>query len=323
MSLEQNLFCKHELKFRPDGSFKILMMSDIQETPNYDPRTLAAMDRLVEKERPDFVMLGGDNCDGRVLKTAEELQSYLEIFTSPMEKREIPWAHVFGNHDYDVAMDRVEQTKIYERFPHCVSKHTENISGVTNYVLPIYRSNGEGIAFQLWAMDTKHYFADSGLPYEAEIRNFNAFSVASKWDVIRFDQQMWYWNSSRELEKYNDAKIDGMLVMHIAPWEFQYLMDDPDRTGAKGIGAERQSLGMLNSGIFSTLLQRGDIRCISCGHTHGNCFEGSFCGIKMCLDACAGYYPSGIDELRGGRVFVLNEADTSNVQTYMSHYCEL
>lgn len=323
MHLEHNLYCKRELKFRPDGSFKILMMSDIQEGVDYDPRTPEAIDRLVEKERPDFVLLGGDNCDGRKLKTAEELKRYLEIFVAPMEKRGILWAHVFGNHDYDVAMDRVEQTKLYEQFPHCVSKHTEDISGVTNFVLPILHSNGEGIAFHLWGMDTKHYFSDSGLPYEKEIRTLQGYPVASKWDVIRFDQQMWYWNSSLELESHNKAKVDGMLFMHVAPWEFQYAVDNPERMGTKGSTVERQSLGMLNSGIFSTVLQRGDIRCIACGHTHSNSFEGSFCGIKMCLDACAGYTPPSIDALRGGRVFLLNESDTSKIQTYMSHYQDL
>ena len=149
-NLTYNLSCKQELKFRPDGSFKILMMSDIQETLEYDPRTLEGMHRLVEKVAPDLVFLGGDNCNGLVLRTKEELVEYLKIFSAPMERRKIPWAHVFGNHDHDILMDDVEKTKLYEKFPYCVSKHTENIPGTTNFVLPIKSSDGKGIAFTVW-----------------------------------------------------------------------------------------------------------------------------------------------------------------------------
>ena len=85
MSLEQNLICKRELRFKKDGTFKILMLSDIQETLNYDERTLRDMDALIEKENPDLVLLGGDICNGLVLKTAQELSAYLDIFTAPME----------------------------------------------------------------------------------------------------------------------------------------------------------------------------------------------------------------------------------------------
>jgi len=43
----------------------------------------------------------------------------------------------------------------------------------------------------------------------------------------------------------------------------------------------------------------------------------------MCLDACAGYSPYGEDKLRGGRIFELNESDTSVINTYMVHYKDI
>lgn len=90
-----------------------------------------------------------------------------------------------------------------------------------------------------------------------------------------------------------------------------------------GSMVEVMKIGMFNSGIFSVILQRNDIRCIACGHSHNNCFEGDFCGIKMCLDACAGYSPYGTDELRGGRMFEIDENDTTKINTYMVHYKDL
>lgn len=321
-NLDHNLATKQELSFK-DGKFKILMMSDLQETLDFNERTLRDMDKLVESVKPDFVMLGGDNCNGLVLKKREELEKYLEILSSPMEKRGIPWAHVFGNHDHDVEVDEIEHTCLYEKYKFCVSKHTEGICGATNYVLPILSSDSSHIAFNLWGLDTNNLISDSNMNYEKDMKSFVKASVSGSYDVLRFEQLMWYWNTSKELEEYNKSKINGIMFMHVAPWEFQYIIDNPERTGAKGSMVEPLDLGTFNSGIFSAVLQRGDIRCIACAHTHIDCFEGTFCGVKMCLDACAGYSAYGEDELRGGRVFELDEKNTSEINTYMVHYKDI
>lgn len=148
-------------------------------------------------------------------------------------------------------------------------------------------------------------------------------SMSDGWDIIHFDQLMWYWNSSKEIEKYCNNKINGMLFVHIPPWEFQFIVNNQHLTNCKGSTKEVMKIGMFNSGLFSTILQRKDIKCIASGHSHNNCFEGEFCNIKMCLDACAGYSPYGTDDLRGGRIFEINENDTSLIKTYMVHYKDL
>ena len=37
-------------------------------------------------------------------------------FMKLFEKRNIPWAHVFGNHDNNIGMNNEEQQPAYERF---------------------------------------------------------------------------------------------------------------------------------------------------------------------------------------------------------------
>lgn len=321
--LEYDLYAKHNLKFDKNGKFKILMLSDIQETLKYDKRTLENINKIIEQENPQLVVLGGDNCDGTILKTEEELKDYLKIFTEPMEKRKIPWIHVFGNHDHDIPVEDDKKQKIYEQYEYCLSKHTEDIYGITNFVLPVRSYNSNEIVFNLWGLDTNNLISDTDIAVDKNMLKLNKPSMSDKWDVIHFEQLMWYWNTSNEIEKYCNKRINGMLFMHIPPWEFQYIIDNPEYTKAKGSMVEIMKIGMFNSGIFSTILQRKDIKCIACGHSHKDCFEGEFCGVKMCLDACAGYSPYGMDELRGGRIFEIDETDTDNIKTYMVHYNEL
>ena len=299
------------------------MMSDIQETLDYDERTLNAIDQLIEKTQPNLVILGGDNCDGTVLKTENELRKYLNIFSVPMEKRKIPWAHVFGNHDHDVAFDDVRKTKVYEEFEYCISKHTEDIYGTTNFVLPIKSSKSDKIVFNVWGLDSNNEIKNSSIDVDEKMEFMKMPSMSDQWDIVHFDQLMWYWNSSKEIENYCGNKINGIMFLHIPPWEFQMIVDNQELTNCKGSTKEIMKIGMLNSGLFATILQRKDIKCIACGHSHNDCFEGEFCHVKMCLDACAGYSPYGTDELRGGRIFEINEDNTNYIKTYMVHYKDL
>ena len=322
-NLEKNLYTKHELKFNADGKFKILMMSDIQETLDYDRRTLPAIDKLIEKTKPDFILLGGDICDGTVLKTEKDLKKYLDIFTYPMEKRKIPWAHVFGNHDHDIEIDDTAKAEIFENYEYCVSKHTEDIYGTTNFVLPVKHSQNDGIAFNIWGLDSNNLIKDSGISVDESIRKMNLPPTSSNWDIVHFDQIMWYYNSSKEIEAYCGGRVNGILFSHIPLWEFQQIVDNPQITQCIGSTKEEMSLGRFNSGLFSAVLQRHDIVCIAAGHSHDDCFEGTFCGVTMCLDACAGYSPYGTDELRGGRVFEIDENNTEKIHTYMVHYKDL
>ncbi len=326
MNLEYNLISKHTLKFGENEKFRILMMSDLQENLDYNPRTLRDMDRLIERVKPDFVMLGGDNCNGHTIKWANELTDYLNIFAVPMEKRGIPWAHIYGNHDHELAISSLEQSLIYESYPHCVSKHTEGIHGSSNFVLPVMSGDGSEVKFALWALDTNREVKHSDLKDRRD-PHMDEFAIKptnqQRWDFPRFDQQMWYWNSSVELEAHAGKPVNGMMFMHVAPWEFQYVVDNPELCGTVGSTDEIMRLGYFNSGIFSTVVERGDIRCIACAHSHEDDFQGTFAGITVCLDATAGYSPYGIDERRGGRVFEIDESDTSVINTYMIHYSDL
>lgn len=321
---DYNLYSKHKLNFNSNGKFKILMLSDIQETLDYNPKTFDGIRKLINKENPDLVVLGGDNCNGLVIKTEAELDAYLDILTAPMEERKIPWMHVFGNHDHDIEIDDLHKTKMYEKYEYCISKHTENIYGTTNFVLPIYYSNKQEVAFHLWGMDSNNLISESDIEINDKTSDIpNVPTMSSVWDILHFEQLMWYYNSSKELEDYSKKKVDGIMFMHIPLWEFQYIVDNPEATCAKGSMVETMGMGKFNSGLFATIMQRGDIKCIACGHSHNDCFEGIYCNVKMCLDACAGYSPYGTDSLRGGRVFVLDENDTARIDTYMVHYKDM
>ena len=310
-----------KLSFRPDGTFRVLMMSDLQESVHYDPRSLRSVEVLLDECDPDLVILGGDNCYGPAIHGEEDLKAFLDIFTAPMESRRIPWAHVYGNHDHDVDIPIERQQELYEDYPMCISGHTDHsVHGKSNFVLPVYSRDGE-LTLAIWGLDTNHHVSElddligrsmekaAGLPVQPV-----GFGV---WGMIYFDQLAWYWNTSLALEAEAGHKVPGLLCMHIPPYEYRTAQANPDICVREGHYDEYLGSTPLNTGLFSTLLQRGDVRAICCGHTHENDFDAEYCGIRLLWDACVGYSCYGKDELRGGRLFVFREDAPEAVDTRM------
>ena len=196
---------KHPLRFHEDGTIRILMVSDIQDKIEYDPRTFAGLDAVIEVAKPDLVIWGGDNVDGRYLKPYDEFVKYMEIFTSPMEKRKIPWMHIFGNHDYDTEVSGPEMQKVYESYPYNISGHSEGIPGVTNYMVPILAHDSDKVEYAIYAFDSKYKNGElrPGVTPD-DLMLPNRDQVYKKWDPIRFEQQMWYWNLSRIVNRQRD-----------------------------------------------------------------------------------------------------------------------
>ena len=313
---------KHPLRFSRDGTFRVLMMSDLQESASYDPRSLRSVEALMELAKPDLVLWGGDNCYGPEIGSEADLQAFLEIFTAPMERRGIPWAHVFGNHDHDARCPIGRQQAMYEAFPMCVSGHTgPDVHGKSNFVLPVLGRDG-AVRCAVWGLDTNNTAGDldglvpGGDMAGAGLLPENPLS-AGRWGVLWFDQLLWYYETSRMLEALCGGKVPGLLCMHVAPHEFQAARANPERCVRSGVFEEPLDPAVLNSGLFSLLLQRGDVRTIACGHTHRNDFEAEYCGIRLCWDACAGYRCYGTDELRGGRLFLFRESDPGRPETRM------
>ena len=114
-NLEENLRSRHPLTFQADGTFRVLVLSDLQEGLDCDLRTLAALRALTEAAQPQLVVLCGDNLDHTKIRTADELKRYLAMICAGFEERRIPWAHVNGNHDHDLAIPPKEHFEQFYR----------------------------------------------------------------------------------------------------------------------------------------------------------------------------------------------------------------
>ncbi|MFH0976371.1 MAG: metallophosphoesterase family protein [Spirochaetota bacterium] len=311
------------LKFKTDGTFKIVQFTDIHNDKNTDRRTAALIESVCDDQQPDVVILTGDNITGKI-SSAGSVKKAINGFASLINSRKIPWFIAFGNHDDDHAsvtgMTKDAQLEYYMSFSHNINIDIEdNITGAGNMFINVYHSDGyqtivkDEPAFILWALDSGTYAHKviSGQPTEG----------LPKWDWIRYDQIEWYVKNSKSIEaKY--GKVPGFMFFHIPIFEFSLMWDQKEKHGVTGEKNENISCGPFNGGLFSAILERGDIKGVFCGHDHVNNYIGNYYGVYLGYAASAGFGPyglggSGRNRLRGARVFILNENNPENFESYM------
>ena len=313
---------KHRLSFREDGSFRIMMFSDVHGGRGFAAEeTHAAVEALVAAANPDLVIIAGDICGPGYIhaETTDDVRFVLDHVTEPMERRGIPWAHVFGNHDDNYGVPNAAQMPIYESYPHCLSKAgPDNIDGVGNYFLPIFDNAGNDVLFGVWGLDSNHsmpeFFEEYGIPEKTQF--FQSSPAASgDYDGPRISQVFWYWQMSQLLEAQFGHKVPSLMYMHIPTPEHALVTLHKNRLKFKGYHLEEVACHTLNSGLFTACVQRGDVKAIFCGHEHENNFSTEYFGIKLGYDGFLSYHACHNEDIRGCRLFDITADNPADIQT--------
>ncbi|MFP5113313.1 metallophosphoesterase family protein [Bacillaceae bacterium C204] len=309
------------LQFKPDGKFKIVQFNDTQDDERIDRRTIQLMEKVLDTEKPDFVVLNGDNISGGCA-TPLEMKQAINNVAQPMEKRGIKWAVTFGNHDEDSTpqsgLNEEDMLRIYMSYKYNMNQPgPKGVTGTGNMNLIIKNSSGNKAAFNLWLFDSGRY-----APTTIAGQDFKGYP---SWDWLRFNQVSWYYETSKRIEKQWGYKVPSLVFIHIPLWEHRYMWyaSVDERTDANhalavkkhnivGERNEEECPGPVNSGLFSAMLERGDVKGVFCGHDHVNNYMGNYYGILLGYSSSTGFGAYGLpgserNRLRGARVFNLDE----------------
>ncbi|MCM1026178.1 MAG: glycoside hydrolase family 92 protein [Roseburia sp.] len=295
-SEKEYLAVKHTLRFRENGKLRILFITDIHGGVGMHPQTKPCVDAVIDYADPDLILVGGDTFGcGIGVSRPEEVREYLDLIMERAEKKRIPWAHVYGNHDDNLGVSKEVQQKIYESYPFCVSKAGEEaIAGVGNYVLPVLRSDSQEPALNIWALDSHR-------------------------SMPRPSQVNWYYETSKALEAFYGRKIPAILYQHIELPEYRYMLEQPEECGVTETQGETINFPGENTGLFSACLERGDVRAIFCGHEHLVDVSGVYKGIRLSFGASCSYDAGSANHLRGGRIIEISEDHPEEINTRMIH----
>lgn len=283
-----------KLKFRADGTFKIVQFTDIHWVPGNPASEEAAgrMNEVLDAEKPDFVIYTGD-----IIFAKPAAEAFQRVF-EPAIFRGIPFAVTLGNHDDEHDMTRTEIYDFIQKMPGNLTGRVEGLTGVTNFILPICSSKNAKEAFLLYGFDSLAY---------------SAKEESKGYDWIKPDQIDWYTRCSKAFTSKNGGKpLPALAFFHIPVPEYNQAAAD-ENTLLMGIRKERACAPFVNSGLFTAMLEAGDIMGTFVGHDHVNDYVARWKGILLGYGRFTGgktvYHdiPGG----NGARVFELTEGKRS------------
>lgn len=258
-------------RINENGRFKIMQLADLHLSTGLghcrdpvpeelvpgqgceaDPRTLDFVEKLLDEEQPDLVILSGDQVNG---ETSKDAQSPLYKSVKLLVDRKIPYAAIFGNHDDEGDLDRQQTMAFLEELPYSLSSAgPEDVDGVGNYILEVLgRGNTGHSALTLYLLDSHSYSPDE--------RQFRGY------DWIKPSQIRWFKNTAQGLKnKHHEYAYMhmNMAFIHIPLPEFAQRGNY-----FRGDWSEPSTAPGFNSGFKDALEEEG-ILFVGCGHDHAN-----------------------------------------------------
>ena len=248
----------------------------------------------------------------------------------PVAERGLNFALVFGNHDDEGGVSKETQMAYYQSYPGCLAA-AGDVTGVGNYNLLVYDSDGKTPVVNLWFFDSGSYAPEG----------------QGKYDWVRQDQIDWYLETEAALAARNGGTpIPAYAFQHIIVPDIYDAMDivpsSEKKNGAvEGYGCrkgtyysdasviEAGTLGEapcppdVNGGEFAAWKQGGDIVAGFFGHDHVNDFIIPYEGIDLINTNSTGFYIYGAGENHGARLVTLRESDPTAYETRMLYYKDL
>lgn len=278
------------LKFNKDGKFKIVQFTDVHYIYN-DPRSAVSIERINEvlkAEKPDLVLFTGDIIYG---KPAEEsIRTILELAS----KRKIPFAVTFGNHDDEQGLTRQQLLDIIKTIPYNLTTTVQGLSGITNFILPVKSKDNQKDAAVLYCLDSHSYSHLSGI---------------GDYDYIKFDQIKWYRDNSTDFtEKNGGSPVPSLAFFHIALPEYNQAASDESAI-LVGTRKEKACAPQLNSGMFTSMKEMGDIMGVFVGHDHDDDYAVYWKGILLAYGRYTGGNTVYNNLSNGARVIEMTEGE--------------
>lgn len=225
-------------KFTTDDDFRIMHLTDVHigggfYTYKKDKKTIYEIMTMLQSDKPDLVILGGDNVfavpgpmfnGGNTLNNKMAARTVIEIF----DHAEVYFSTVFGNHDTEAfdyfSRQSVANLYMKDRFKYCIfnedftDKDAKPVPSVSNQFIKICDSNGN-VRKLVLLLDTNAYVDTS-------------IKASMDWlyDTIHPAQIEWALDTvkalSRDAGLKNGEYLKTLTFLHIPTGEFQVAYDE-------------------------------------------------------------------------------------------------
>ena len=273
------------MAFGNDGRFKIAQFTDIHwcdDSIEACQRTLQSLQAVIDTERPDLNVLTGD-----IVTDHPALKGWKSIIAF-FEKQNIPFVVTMGNHDGEF-MSKDSIYTLLTDSPNYVGIKGNHVHGYGNMTVSLYASDGsDRVQNVIYLIDSNDYASNT---------------IFGHYDWIHFNQIEWYRRESDRFAAKNGGNpVPSVAFFHIPIMETDHVVGLPDTYGN---AKERFGKG-INSGLFASMLEKGNMVGVFAGHDHMNDYVGIRSEVTLGFGRCSGWNAYGTLE-RGARIVELQE----------------
>ncbi|MCL2023079.1 MAG: metallophosphoesterase [Oscillospiraceae bacterium] len=349
-----------QLKFKEDGTFKIIQVADLQEAFVTSNLTADFLRDIARTEKPDLFVLTGDNIrdvktnaddESNRMLVRKSIDAFMNVFDMIYLEYGIPVTMVLGNHDsednseYMTRKDHFEWYAFHESFigaaipeadEGAVSKNGEHFG---SHNLVVYDKNGDEPLFNIWLFDSGDYFPNTE----------GYANVGFSYSGVQKPQIDWFKRTNAQLDYLPSIAFQHIIVPEVyskleetdkGGFSFELFKYDEDGNlvlengepvavkhnvtlpeGFEGELNEYPCPGKFNEGQYTALSEVGNVHALFVGHEHENTFELRFEEETDIVNTPTGGFGSyGKARLRGVRVIELDENALDSYQTSLIFY---
>lgn len=315
------------ISFNKNGKLKIMHITDTHLSDKNIDNSVWLMAEACDREKPDVVIITGDNVANN--HGTPKTKEYIDKLMGTFDKRNIPAAVTFGNHDSESGeLTREDLMAYYNTHSSSISVDDgELLSGCGTYNIPVMSSDGKSLRFNLWVFDS------------------NDYDKEGHYGCVLADQVEWYKQRSDELTALNSGnKVYSLAFQHMIVADVydalkksdkkrffsyshmynkdDYYMFDPDRQNF-GTLTETPCSGYENYGQFEAMVEKGDVLGIFTGHDHTNAFGVKYKGVDICNSLSTRYNGDAFSSQYGYRILEVDEKDTSVYTSRVVHWYDM
>ena len=266
------------IRKKSDGDFKVVMFTDthLKGDKELDNITVTNMVKNIKEQKPDLVILGGDNVTyGFNKKRNTQLA---ELF----ENLGVYWATVLGNHEGDgfMSYDRENVIKLFSSYEHCLVKPGKaEVDGNGNCTINILNPDG--------SLKEVFFLLDSGDHMSQELKQQYAVTDTDDvYDGVKTSQVEWY-KQKHDAIKDEYGKFKSVAIVHIPPYRAEREYDAQDFL----YGEKREGVceSGFDSGFIDAIIEKGSTQAVYFGHDHVNNFGVMYENILLSYMQPSGY----------------------------------
>lgn len=259
-----------------DGTFRILVIADPHTDQDEDAnaRTWRDVHAMIDRFRPGLLVVLGDVWCGD--DRPEQAREWMRRDLSVIASLGVPWAFVWGNHDYGV--DTADGHAAVATADNAVPPDVTGPPG--DYRIAVADRHDDAV---LWDL----------------------FFLNSHTECLLREDVEWLEQETMRLRAERGRDVPALLFFHIPLKQYETARE----TGrAEGIGLEEVLYWGDDGTLIEGIKRAGNVRACFAGHSHRNDFYFVEDGVVFAYARATGYGGYGDDVKKGAKLITLGPA---------------